>query len=684
MKTNIQKNNKSQFSAAAACLFIAGSIFLYQPAMVYWGNQPYFSYSFGKIILWLLPFFFISYFLLWLPGRIIQIRRQRYYTAALTGIAFSMWMATLFTGNNGVLDGKSFVLIRDAKIIWFNGIFLLLVTIAAAIVGFYQAKLTRNLLFSISTLSTIFVLYVLVVGQKPPPSNNSAQLETNLVTFSKNKNVLLILLDTFEGDFFQEILNKNPSFTTEFSGFAYFPKAVGVAPTTYLSVPSIHSGQIYQAGQTVGSFYDKAVVQDSFVKAHVQSGYQGMILNNYLGSCPKDVICGTDTDIYFKNKAALSEGVLLFNLSVFKSIPHFFKRYVYNKGHWRLGDFSPSRAVTANHTLSVIASSMKTTSSVPTIKFIHLYGTHPPAMVTATCENRYTRSKWTRELAISQDTCGIAHVIKVLKSLKEQNIYDQTAIMIVGDHGTDISPSNRFVLGASANPLFLYKPFNASGDLQISNKLVGLIDVSATLCAATNDCHHNPMNGQNVLTNSANETRIFHFNRYRWTGDRVALDKPIYVVEFEIRGAPDNISSWRRLLPKSLTFRSEISFFDSSFEEYYGVGWEHEIKSFRWANSLQAEMFLPLPASKNTHIQFSVKTHSGNPGQQFAVWANNVFIGKYAVNTQETVIKLNIPGTIITQQPTHLIFKFDKLNYSPEDRRHLAVAFLDKLQIQST
>ena len=533
--------------AAPASFLLVGNLFLFQPAFLYWGNQSFLTYNLGNILMWLLPGFLIALSLLLFLASSIPIRWQRSYIAILTGITFSMWIAALFSGDLGQLDGKQVVVSSDARSILINAILLFCVIGLSAIIAYYHTKLTNYFLILISVMFAFFTVWVIIAAHKSTV-NSWEKLESELLAFSKDKNILLIVLDTFQSDFFQEILAKKTSLGSKFPGFIYFPDAVSAAGGTYLSIPTIHSGQVYKSGQPVASFYTEAVLQNSFVKAHVESGYRGMILNPFLGYCPKGVVCGDDNDMYFKQQAVgLSEGVLLFKLSCFKSIPKFLQTFIYNHRARILHAISTPRAVISNNVLIVLASSMNTSSSTPTVKFIHLFNTHPPAVFNEACKEVDSQI-WDRHTAINQDRCAISQVIKVIDSLKQRNVYDQTAIMIVADHGAGLPPPHGSILGVSANPLFLYKPFNATGALQVSNKLVGLVDVHATLCAMTRDCHRSSAYGYDVLGNALNNKRVFNFSLYTWMPELTySTNKPCDVTDFQIIGAPEKISSWHKI-----------------------------------------------------------------------------------------------------------------------------------------
>ena len=59
------------------------------------------------------------------------------------------------------------------------------------------------------------------------------------------------------------------------------------------------------------------------------------------------------------------------------------------------------------------------------------------------------------------------------EKLKQLKIYDETMIVVAGDHGTDITKKTRPVYKRRAQPVLLIKPFHGEGDLQSSQAPTG-------------------------------------------------------------------------------------------------------------------------------------------------------------------------------------------------------------------
>lgn len=684
--------------AAPASLLIAGNLFLYQSAFIYKSSSSSFNYSYINHLTILIPLFLFTFILFLLPSLALYKKPnwQKFYIAFLTGLALSMWVAPLFKGSDGVLDGKTFLITTDVGYLIINSIILGTIWALGALLSWFQLKKMNLFLLFINLISIVSVISLIITLNVSNQQNTQEkQSIENYTQFSKEKNVLVILLDTFQSDFFKELLKKNPAWIEKFQGFTYFQEALSVSPTTYLAIASIHSGEVYKKGKLVSSFYEEVENNKSFMLAHKQQGYKTFILNPYL-YWPKKICCSTEDYIQNGKLGVLRETSLLFDFSLFRSLPHFLKPVIYKEGKWfsrQLVEWGTPRAGASNYALEILASHLKTNSTQPTIKFIHTYASHPPAIFDQNGNRR--DAPWYRESAIEQDQFAMSFVLKVLDALKAKKIYDQTAVFIIADHGARLAPQNGSPLNYAATPLVLFKPFNSHDPLQFSRKLVALSDIPQTICSATNDCGNFNYKGANMMSSNIPKRKL-KFNYYEWNDTQFKGNEKALINEFEISGPPRDPASWKLVNDTLPPLKKIILYDDQDFFNYTGIGWEppekdwgtdekHKNVYFRWTAGPFAELYLPLKPKKDAHIELSAKTVHKN--QKFEVFANKQYIGKFDVNDNKlNTIKFVIPKSIIGNQPTHIVFKFNvwkKYQDIATENRYLAVAFSGDIKIES-
>src|SRR3990167_6989826 len=659
--------------AAPANLFIALHLFLLLPVVLFMTSRHFWNYGFDQFFIVLFPLFILAYGLLSLPLFFIKREWQRNWAAIATGIAFAAWASDWFVGSDGVLDGKTFVLVTEPVNFYSNLFIIALVGISSAIINYYKPKITNTILLLTSfAFSTIVIGYTLI--EHKISFLNYQQSQQELIRFSKQKNVLVILLDSFQSDFFQEILTRKPSWAQELNGFTFYLNAASTAAGTLLSLPTIHSSKVYQPGEDLQTFYKKNIEQESFVKLLQTQGYQAMILNPYFGYTPPQVARVNQNYLSCTRFGALCEASQLISYSLFNSVPHLFKKYVYNEGFWLLPQYFPPAETVSNQVLSELASHLKTDSSVPTIKFLHLYGAHAPAILDQSCH--LTRgTTWTRKSAINQAQCAMGYVMEVIEALKQHDIYNKTAILIMADHGAGL-PLHRDanILTASGNPLLLFKSFKQTGELNYSKDHVSLIDIKEIVCEATNDCGIKNLK-TNTLAANLKHRQSLPFDYYKVNQEQ----NIIRVFPYEIVGSPRDPASWIKV-PPSKEYVHNLGFMGDSFEDYAGQGWSSagEPSWLRWAVGKEAEIYLPLSPNKDARISLTATTHRENKDQELSIWINNAFISKFSIPVgRYSRIAFDVPKEIITNKPAHIVFRFSKSHklQGQVNKYPLAVAF---------
>jgi hypothetical protein len=374
-----------------------------------------------------------------------------------------------------------------------------------------------------------------------------------LTQFSSEKNVLVILLDAFQSDFFAEIVERERELARAFDGFTYFANAVGPAPTTYLALPVIHSGVPYREGDSLRDTYRGSVVERSFMARLAGNGYDAMLVNPTLNRCPAGVVCDHEGVLVHGRGRSLAEAtVFLIDLAVFRIVPDAFKSAVYAEGSWMATRLLGERrgafwfdAVTSNRVLELFALSMHIESPRPVARFLHLFSTHSPASVDADC--RQVRNlPWVRRTAIAQDQCAVTKLTAVLRGLQDLGIYDRTAIAVLADHGAGLPKDAKpgWIWGAAASPLLLVKPFGARGPLRHSARVVGLGDLAASLCTWTGDCR---MESGTDLLRDTGQPPSYPFFAYFWRHEYWLAHSVPILERYEVSGPPRDIASWKQL-----------------------------------------------------------------------------------------------------------------------------------------
>ena len=129
---------------------------------------------------------------------------------------------------------------------------------------------------------------------------------------------------------------------------------------------------------------------------------------------------------------------LITDLTLFRHLPMYLKERVYSDGSWLFADTVLDEASRfPEPVIREWVAHMSISDETPRYKWYHFNGTHAPARWTADCEfvEGLERS---RENYKGQTLCVLRGIGRFLRRLKELNVYDQTAIVISGDHGCNV------------------------------------------------------------------------------------------------------------------------------------------------------------------------------------------------------------------------------------------------------
>ncbi|HEX6212996.1 MAG TPA: sulfatase-like hydrolase/transferase [Methylomirabilota bacterium] len=378
---------------------------------------------------------------------------------------------------------------------------------------------------------------------------------TSPFRFAPAGNVLVVVMDGLQADVAGELLRQDPGLRSAFDGFLFFPDALGVAPTTFLSVPAVHAGRVYRGPGPMARYFTESIERHSFMNRFARAGYATTLVNPVEGVCPSLVAtCAAAAGFLRTPGAQLRlEWPRLLDLSLFRASPAWLKARIYAGGQWLLS----SRVETPHEIGQVldgirifheIARRATVAPGAPALTFVHSLATHTPYVLAEDCRTLLPTSL---ALRWSQSRCALLAVGALLEWLKAEGVYDDSLVLLVADHGMNPGifadgPGGRVAwrhLAGSANPAFLLKPFGSRGPLQKSPAPVYLPDVGATLCAATGACRA-PV-GFPAGEAPSGRRRLFAY--YEWKHEYWSAGEIPRLTRYEVRGPLAQAGSWRRL-----------------------------------------------------------------------------------------------------------------------------------------
>ena len=340
-------------------------------------------------------------------------------------------------------------------------------------------------------------------------------------SFSKTeKNVAIFFLDMFTGGHVEDIFNNHPELLPKFSGFVWYPDTLAVSEITSGSAPSLYGGYKYTPEEMdkrpdiplIDKFSEGMA---DFAGIFIENGYTVTFENNeyelnhaffeqyrqtgklHMVSVPRE-----QTARFLEERLPLSvDHQFLLSVSLFKIATHSLKRDIYNDGGWLTPRNSDRQIFYAMHNamrLAELPRFSRTDATTPTLNFFYNalshFSWHLADDSVAFVEDPYpeTDNQLTKvDGILPEHLYSEEHIFRFLSNffdwLKEQDIYDNTMIILASDHCQADSRMLNTVPGRP-HALLMIKDFNSTGPFRQNPALMSSADVPYLACTAIGGC----------------------------------------------------------------------------------------------------------------------------------------------------------------------------------------------------
>jgi YidC/Oxa1 family membrane protein insertase len=373
---------------------------------------------------------------------------------------------------------------------------------------------------------------------------------TPVYTFSRTgKNVLFVMIDCLASAYLPIIFNEKPELFSIFSGFTWYPNCASFANHTLAGAPPLYGGYEYTPRsinmRSADTMLDKH--KEAFLLLPVlflNTGYSVVVtdppFDNYqisnlsiYNDYPEiqvENIKGVYTTIWGRDypdvRGLLIPDLLkntLIRFSFFKMSPLVFRLFIYDRGEWLTTTNANTQAKINGGLSTDTIDDYALLDMLPELtnieqdqinSFIMLYShlPHSPAFLQTpdyqpvqSVTNRGT-GYFANDSHYHVTMASFLLLGKYLEFLKENDVYDNTRIIIAADHGVGgflknqdgniTLPNNGSINGY--NPLLLIKDFNAEGSLAIDNSFMTNADspffaLEGIIENPVNPFTHNPL-----------------------------------------------------------------------------------------------------------------------------------------------------------------------------------------------
>jgi hypothetical protein len=364
--------------------------------------------------------------------------------------------------------------------------------------------------------------------------------------FSKTgKNTFILMLDRATSSFIPFIFEELPELKERYSGFVYYPNTLSFNGYTRLGALPIFGGYEYIPTEfnkrdtvPVVKKHNEALLLMPVVFS--RAGYQVTVTDppypNYsykedlrlYDPYPEIKACITDatyTDIWLEEhgmvlpspREVLNRNMIWY--SILKIVPLFMREGIYQQGGW-FASFSGHKLTNTLNGYSVLDFLPRLTDTKAekeNTAFIMVNNTtHNPSLMQAP-EYRpvlhvtnYGTSPYAKESEYHGNAASLLRLADWFAFLKKENIYDNTRIIIVADHGAQKNYVSPMSPGFSVNidnfnPLLLVKDFYASGNIKTDPAFMTNGDVPFLAFQGQIENPVNPFTGREISVELKNK-----------------------------------------------------------------------------------------------------------------------------------------------------------------------------------
>lgn len=480
---------KRKFSFALIInLFFAFTLIVYGPYEIFISNSSDFDFTFLNF--WWMPCVVAGFYII-ITSSVISCLPEKLCSTLLT-LIFSFTLccylqAMFFNGKMKVLIGEQ--ISWDAKTILINLFAWFVIFVSIFIIKFIFKKYWKKI-FSFVSCSLIIMqlvaLFSLLATTDILKEEKNGYISTEgMFDLSSNDNVIVFILDFFDGKTMDAILEKYPDTLSSFDSFTYFPNATSVHSRTYPSIPYLLTGIPCHFDLKPEKYVNNAFNNSNFLSTLSSNGINiGLYtFDEYIGNSAKSKICNfIPADLSLKFVPTIK---YLAKIILYRDMPYLCKaRFTYDATDINNNVTSNSRQnegiqkVQAKNPVSayrnfddewfnnmINETTWKLTDNNGAFRFYHLGSCH------LDLNNREFYGQRSLEI-----------VYNYLEHLKDLGIYDSSTIIITADHGSSGGGKTLDLPQQTAVPLLIVKPAEITSEtIKISNAPVSHTDIIPTV-----------------------------------------------------------------------------------------------------------------------------------------------------------------------------------------------------------
>lgn len=462
---------------------ISFMLFIIEPITLYVNNTIDFNFNFVSILRPMLLLFLGVFVGLSLIYTIIYYINRKFsnklgFFNVIMIISYILFIffyiiGNYMSGNLPRLDGTTpDWTIYDTE----NTIAIVILIILVGSYVFACIKFKFDKVINVSKYISLAIFVMLFTGFIPSLTNNSLYDEKkvyyisddNINNISTNKNFFILLIDAVDSREFMKAVNNSDN-KEAFSDFTYYPDAMALYPFTRDTIPYLLSGKQNLNEEDFQDYVNLVMDESPLIDKLVENKYDINIYEtDYLWNTEKSKVT-LNAKEYNSTFSTMCYAKNEIKYVAFKYLPYFAKKYS------RVDNFNLNRCkveysdgLFSSDDLDYYNSLKENINIVENnnFSFIHIDGAHVPFDYDEEL-NKIEEGTYEQKVKAS-----LKIVNSFISRLKENNLYDNSIIIVMADHGF-----NGENLIGRQNPVLFIKGFNEHHKMLTSDKAVHYDDL---------------------------------------------------------------------------------------------------------------------------------------------------------------------------------------------------------------
>lgn len=468
-KKELIKKNIITYLSVALC--VAFTLTIFAPFELYLSNKDFFFFE-GYDLIGIMSIAAATLVILIVLLLFIVTLIRKKETPVLLGGGMGLLLALYIQGNflpgdYGALDGiaiewDKYIVRGIVSVAVFCIVIIACIILSLKMKYESFAKMLRVLsvcliLVELTTLSTLYI-------QKGGLSKDKKYLSTTdgEFSYSEDENVVVIMLDSFDATVLNQVVTQDESgtYSAMLKDYTFYPDTSGMYKSTILALPYLMNGKEYLNDCTYEDYLEASYKESGLLnKLKEDDWYTGIYNLNRMPASETTLMADNCREVELSVSSHRRLGEYFVKLVGFRYLPQPLKKYC-----WFYGDDINTNLMTTvedvelysdvNATFMENMTSVSVDNAKKSFHFYELLGAHPPYYMTA------DGSISSGETDTYETAKGLITMLNnYADGLKANGIYDNTTIIVLADHGTDVR----------WNPVFMIKYANTDHEFEISD-----------------------------------------------------------------------------------------------------------------------------------------------------------------------------------------------------------------------